>query len=919
MRGKAIDYPIKVLNLWTNSLLHDPSVIGLSGEVVQSTTHDIRAWARSRSCTRQSTLNRHCINLDEVAKLCRQALSQSCNCGKDGSPSSVCLHQQWMCSSFPNDAKSECRKLCCPWWFIVMGYVCSMSKCKLSVFFRSLFPDLHEFQAWWVKRVKKQPTPSLCPKSLLRFMFSVSFFPHCMINFKVQWSAILPLLNLSTYKEEKSSSYLHISGYNKDASEKIQKEVNSRIAVRKVIESFENNILIEKDPRLVITLDERLAGEFNVLSGLVSRAQERLCTYVIFDPQCASQSLGIEKGTLEDIKKKVVVLNKWLANAMECVLGDLKFTDRDTPQLFASSNVFCLRTVSDDFGPFVLQLNVTAQKELRVAEWMDNHVHKYKDLTPSLCKLCETGVSLGFETGTSHLIHKERVCFVTGRAGTGKTTMIKQIIQEHVKCKLAFEPRAFQVLVLCQFNKPLANLKHFVSTLNTGSTKENKDGLQPVVIKSITSFLHVKNLKSIRENMIPHCGMIIVEEASVLGLDSLVALLQKIDMIWGPLCTTIRFVFCGDHFQLLPVNDNEVFSSLLHRYHPNVVQLHRVHRQSGGFESSGLRKLLALLVQYGTTLWHQHCKNENIKFSILSGKTASTEPTTGLIRFPPEPLLNLEKLKRAGPGLTVFSRCMLLGDNNKNQMRRKRKAGDSSERMSCCLSQKEIHSCIEEECYLKKMWKPFQDGQDDIISSSWNMVITYTNQAARKINSSLVKIWKDEAKTRVICKCNIRMLDPATQKTKLCVANGQLGLCETQHLKRWKLDAKVSDYSDTTDEEDERQEESVPDSIEFLALVDMKGQDPEVSLVPVSKLENAHCITNHASQGSGFVHTCVCPDVAFGDIGMDARWLYVAASRTIKTMDYFVDADTHSSMISRGFSWYSTTISCPSPLKTIVP
>lgn len=177
------------------------------------------------------------------------------------------------------------------------------------------------------------------------------------------------------------------------------------------------------------------------------------------------------------------------------------------------------------------------------------------------------------------LVHKGRSFFITGKAGTGKTTLLKKIVAE---CR--------------------ANGKNIAVTAPTGVAAKNAEGqtLHSMFGLSTTMYIPGKmrmryRLDDAREKVVKKLDVLIVDEVSMVRCD----LLDMVDLTLQHYKGNksafggIQVVFFGDLFQLPPVVTEEdeehlyshyknpyFFSSDVITQHPfPLLELNNVHRQ----------------------------------------------------------------------------------------------------------------------------------------------------------------------------------------------------------------------------------------------------------------------------------------------------------------------------------------------------
>ncbi len=209
-------------------------------------------------------------------------------------------------------------------------------------------------------------------------------------------------------------------------------------------------------------------------------------------------------------------------------------------------------------------------------------------------EMMETTMSnANFELAERFINHTQRHVFLTGKAGTGKTTFLKRITQTtHKKTIIAATTgiaalNAGGVTLHSQFQLPMAAFIpariEFQSNLNTNFETQN----------SILRHMRMSNEK---RNIIRQAELLIIDEVSMLRADTLDAIdfilraVRKNNYSFGG----IQVLFIGDMLQLPPIvkdNEWEVLSKyyksihffnakVLEKNKPVYIELDKIYRQS---------------------------------------------------------------------------------------------------------------------------------------------------------------------------------------------------------------------------------------------------------------------------------------------------------------------------------------------------
>ena len=200
-----------------------------------------------------------------------------------------------------------------------------------------------------------------------------------------------------------------------------------------------------------------------------------------------------------------------------------------------------------------------------------------------------------FDMACQFVAHTAKSIFVTGKAGTGKTTFLKQL-REHTSKKLAVAAptgvaaiHAGGVTLHSLFQLPF---KPFLPTTSSHSFQQDQNFCDQ---KSLFTTTH---LSAAKIDVIKELEVLIIDEVSMVRAD----LLDAIDTIlrhyrgnenpFGGL----QMVFIGDLYQLPPVVRNEEWNVMqlyydspfffeaqaLHALNPLVIELQKTYRQKDG-------------------------------------------------------------------------------------------------------------------------------------------------------------------------------------------------------------------------------------------------------------------------------------------------------------------------------------------------
>lgn len=199
------------------------------------------------------------------------------------------------------------------------------------------------------------------------------------------------------------------------------------------------------------------------------------------------------------------------------------------------------------------------------------------------------------ELASAYINRTSRSVFLTGKAGTGKTTFLKQIVQTtHKKCVVAAPTgiaaiNAGGVTLHSLFQLPFGA---FVPGTISGLRGELK-----VKINDRASLLKDLQLNSSKRNLLRELELLIIDEVSMLRAD----LLDAIDVILRSVRKNhrlpfggLQILFIGDLLQLPPVKNESEWEILKNHYNsiyffdalvlrqspPIMIELTKIHRQS---------------------------------------------------------------------------------------------------------------------------------------------------------------------------------------------------------------------------------------------------------------------------------------------------------------------------------------------------
>lgn len=194
-------------------------------------------------------------------------------------------------------------------------------------------------------------------------------------------------------------------------------------------------------------------------------------------------------------------------------------------------------------------------------------------------------------------IHQtNRSIFLTGKAGTGKTTLLRRIIEESHKQTIVVAPTGIAALnaggttIHSMFYLPFAT---FIPDYSNASTEHFSGAVKLETRNSLVKhFVYNKNKKKLLQNL----ELLIIDEVSMLRADVLDAIdwalrhSRKINVPFGG----VQMLFIGDLLQLPPVYKPEEWNYLKHYYRgihffnalalqhepPVYIELEKIYRQS---------------------------------------------------------------------------------------------------------------------------------------------------------------------------------------------------------------------------------------------------------------------------------------------------------------------------------------------------
>lgn len=164
--------------------------------------------------------------------------------------------------------------------------------------------------------------------------------------------------------------------------------------------------------------------------------------------------------------------------------------------------------------------------------------------------------------------------FLTGKAGTGKTTFLREIIQKTHKKAIVVAPtgiaaiNAGGVTIHSQFQLPFGSflpIDYFPETFNPNVVVNNKQTLKKHLIMSASKRATLKNLE-----------LLIIDEVSMLRADVLDSIDLALRMVRSDYFTPfggVQVLFIGDLMQLPPVVKNEEWD-ILKNYYDGVFFFH---------------------------------------------------------------------------------------------------------------------------------------------------------------------------------------------------------------------------------------------------------------------------------------------------------------------------------------------------------
>ena len=164
--------------------------------------------------------------------------------------------------------------------------------------------------------------------------------------------------------------------------------------------------------------------------------------------------------------------------------------------------------------------------------------------------------------------------FLTGKAGTGKTTFLREIVQKTHKKAIVVAPtgiaaiNAGGVTIHSQFQLPFGSflpIDYFPEIFNPNVVVNNKQTLKKHLIMSASKRATLKNLE-----------LLIIDEVSMLRADILDAIDLALRMVRSDYFTPfggVQVLFIGDLMQLPPVVKNEEWD-ILKNYYDGVFFFH---------------------------------------------------------------------------------------------------------------------------------------------------------------------------------------------------------------------------------------------------------------------------------------------------------------------------------------------------------
>ncbi|MEG1482837.1 ATP-dependent DNA helicase [Clostridium sp.] len=149
----------------------------------------------------------------------------------------------------------------------------------------------------------------------------------------------------------------------------------------------------------------------------------------------------------------------------------------------------------------------------------------------------------------------ESITIIKGKAGTGKTTIVKAILSIYKSIN----------------NKGIVDIVSFTGKAVNRISLEDINGAQTIHKFLELSINNIKNKKDIFKKT----NLMIIDEAAMVDLELFHRLLKSIKNN-----DDIRIVMLGDTNQLNPINDGDVFKELIKSKLIKVINLRRVIRQS---------------------------------------------------------------------------------------------------------------------------------------------------------------------------------------------------------------------------------------------------------------------------------------------------------------------------------------------------
>ena len=267
-------------------------------------------------------------------------------------------------------------------------------------------------------------------------------------------------------------------------------------------------------------------------------------------------------------------------------------------QLMVSLKVMCLQA-----SKYKIQNGTVWDSEMKTKEdYIKNNINKRKGLEYSLMtyveiesyinSISENGLAKE-QLNTLWCLKNSVPCIITGKAGTGKTTVIKALIE----CYSRFYSRKNILLV--------------APTGKAGRRLAEKTGMPASTIhKALRKSPDDDFIFYSEDNPLPY-SLIIVDESSMIDTELMYDLLSAIQ-------PTSKIVFVGDHNQLYPVGYGEPFFDFFNTL--EVYTLNNNHRQAEGTDIllNADRVLNDTAVESGRGVTVKHISYEDIGNIILT-------------------------------------------------------------------------------------------------------------------------------------------------------------------------------------------------------------------------------------------------------------------------------------------------------------